>query len=323
MATSVTHCSHPTHELVWTNSPSGRYICDLCKTRGSGLHYRCHACDFDLHEHCAEFPEKISFFAHPWHDLHLKPDAGNLSCDLCMEPVKGFYYRCVPCNFDVHPHCTKIKQIVRTELHLEHSLCLLPSINNKCSACELFNGQFWLYRCGMCKVKLHIKCVGNIMPMEHSHDNITSSTNNNRSNHGRGVTGARVQEERDNAVKGVVLEEIKIIQGQLELLQKENKKLQDERDNAVKEAKGLLGSASRQSHVAFSEFLLLELQQATENFSNSHKIGEGGFGSVFKGFLHNTMVAIKILHPESLQGKQEFEQEVTILSRMRHQTLLN
>ncbi|KAJ4745530.1 U-box domain-containing protein kinase family protein [Rhynchospora pubera] len=186
----------------------------------------------------------------------------------------------------------------------------------------------------MCNVKLHIKCVGHIMPMEHSHDNITSSTNNNRSNNGRRVTGATperaaadalnsgVQEERDNAVKDEVLQDIKIIQGRLELLQKENKKLQDERDNAVKEANELLRSASRQSHVAFSEFLLLELQQATENFSNSHKIGEGGFGSVFKGFLHNTMVAIKILHPESLQGKPEFEQEVAILSRMRHPNLV-
>ncbi|KAJ4813176.1 U-box domain-containing protein kinase family protein [Rhynchospora pubera] len=246
---------------------------------------------------------------------------GSRICDLCREPVEGFYYRCIPCSFDVHPHCTKIQQIVRTESHPEHSLCLVPSFN-KCSACKLSNGYIWLYRCGMCKVKLHIRCVGNVMPMEHSHDNITSSTNNNRSNHGRGVTGARVQEERDNAVQDVVLEEIKIIQSRLELLQIENKKLQDERDNAVKEAKELLGSASRQSHVAFSEFLLLELQQATENFSNSHKIGEGGFGSVFKGFLHNTMVAIKILHPESLQGKPEFEQEVAILSRMRHPNLV-
>ncbi|KAJ4803021.1 U-box domain-containing protein kinase family protein [Rhynchospora pubera] len=127
----------------------------------------------------------------------------------------------------------------------------------------------------------------------------------------------KMQEERDNAV-----EETKIVQSQLDLLQVENKRLQKERDNAVKEADELRGSAGRRSPLAFSDFFLLELEQATENFSNSHKIGEGGFGSVYKGFLRNTMVAIKILHPQSLQGKPEFEQEVAVLSRMRHPNLV-
>ncbi|KAJ4745532.1 U-box domain-containing protein kinase family protein [Rhynchospora pubera] len=193
-----------------------------------------------------------------------------------------------------------------------------------------------MYRCGMCNVNLHIRCVGHIMPMEHSHDNKTS-------NCGELVAGAttvgavadvltqldlttqtRVQEGRDNAVKDEVLQkqEIKIIRSRVELLQKENNILQDERDNAVKEAEKLRRSTSRQSHITFSEFLLLDLQQATENFSNSHIIGEGRFGSVFKGFLCNTMVAIKVLHPESLKGRPEFEQEVAVLSRMRHPNLV-
>ncbi|KAJ3705337.1 hypothetical protein LUZ61_009042 [Rhynchospora tenuis] len=183
MASSLIHCSHPAHSLARIQSPSGVYTCDLCETWGSGLHYRCDACDFDLHEHCAEFPETISFFAHPWHDLHLKPDTGYRICDLCREPVKGFYYRCIPCNFDVHPHCTKIQQIVRTELHPEHNLCLVPSLN-ECSACKLFNGHIWLYRCGMCSVNLHIRCVGRILPMEHNNDNRTRSSNTNRSSTG-------------------------------------------------------------------------------------------------------------------------------------------
>jgi hypothetical protein len=99
-------------------------------------------------------------------------------------------------------------------------------------------------------------------------------------------------------------QEIEMFKSQLALLQ-------EERDNAVKEVEELCNGAGCRSYLAFSEFSLLELQQATEKFSDSHKIGEGGFGSVYKGFLHNTMVAIKTLHPQSLQGRPEFEQEVT------------
>ncbi|KAJ3689820.1 hypothetical protein LUZ61_018984 [Rhynchospora tenuis] len=134
----------------------------------------------------------------------------------------------------------------------------------------------------------------------------------------------KLQEDRENAVKEGVLhkQEIKIVQNKLDLLQEEHINLQNERDNAVKEAEELRCSSGRGSHVPFSEFFLLELEQATENFSNSHKIGEGGFGSVYKGFLRNTMVAIKMLHPQSLQGKPEFEQEVAVLSTMRHPNLV-
>ncbi|XP_078155702.1 U-box domain-containing protein 33-like isoform X2 [Carex rostrata] len=116
--------------------------------------------------------------------------------------------------------------------------------------------------------------------------------------------------------------EIEMGKNLLDSLQEENKRLQEERNTAVKELEELRNGAGRGSYVAFSEFSLLELQQATEIFSNLHKIGEGGFGCVYKGFLRNTMVAIKILHPTSLQGRPEFEQEVAILSTMRHPNLV-
>ncbi|KAJ4750347.1 U-box domain-containing protein kinase family protein [Rhynchospora pubera] len=130
--------------------------------------------------------------------------------------------------------------------------------------------------------------------------------------------------EKDDAVKQEILykQEIEIVQSRLYLLQEEHTKLQKERDNTVKEVEELRGSASRVSNVAFSEFSLSELQQSTENFNNTHKIGEGGFGSVYKDFLRNTVVAIKMLHPQSLQGRPEFEQEVTILSTVRHPNLV-
>ncbi|XP_078155692.1 U-box domain-containing protein 33-like isoform X3 [Carex rostrata] len=116
--------------------------------------------------------------------------------------------------------------------------------------------------------------------------------------------------------------EIERGKSRLDLLQEENKKLQEEKNIAVKELEELRNGAGCGSYGAFSEFSLLELQRATDNFSDSHKIGEGGFGCVYKGFLRNTMVAIKMLHPESLQGRLEFEREVAILSTMRHPNLV-
>jgi hypothetical protein len=107
-------------------------------------------------------------------------------------------------------------------------------------------------------------------------------------------------------------QEMKILHKQeMGMVKRQLNLLQEERDNAVKEVQESRNGPSRGSYVAFSEFSLLELQQATENFSDSHKIGEGGFGCVYKGILRNTMVAIKMLHPQSLQGRPEFEQEVT------------
>ncbi|XP_078166025.1 U-box domain-containing protein 70-like isoform X2 [Carex rostrata] len=72
-----------------------------------------------------------------------------------------------------------------------------------------------------------------------------------------------------------------------------------------------------------SEFSLQELQQATQNFSETLKIGEGGFGPVYKGSLRRTTVAIKLLHSQSLQGISQFQQEITILTKVRHPNLVN
>ena len=59
-----------------------------------------------------------------------------------------------------------------------------------------------------------------------------------------------------------------------------------------------------------SEFSMQELQQATENFSETLKIGQGGFGPVYKGSLRRIMVAIKFLNSPDLHGISQFQQEV-------------
>ncbi|XP_074272999.1 U-box domain-containing protein 33-like [Silene latifolia] len=116
----------------------------------------------------------------------------------------------------------------------------------------------------------------------------------------------------------------------VELLQKyknERDELQIERDNALREAEKLrkqLDEGPSISHVPvfFSEFSFSDLEKATNYFDPSLKIGEGGYGSIYKGFLRHTEVAIKILNPGSMQGPQEFNQEVDVLSKLRHPNMV-
>lgn len=108
----------------------------------------------------------------------------------------------------------------------------------------------------------------------------------------------------------------------VDLLQKyknEREELQVERDRALQEAEVLrkqFPQGTSSSHVPFffSEFSFSDLEKATDSFHPSLKIGEGGYGSIYKGFLRQTQVAVKVLNPNSRQGPREFGQEV-IFSR--------
>ncbi|KAK4261417.1 hypothetical protein QN277_004418 [Acacia crassicarpa] len=71
-------------------------------------------------------------------------------------------------------------------------------------------------------------------------------------------------------------------------------------------------------------FTYQELSQATNHFSEAGKLGEGGFGGVYKGFLtnENLQVAVKRVSKGSKQGKKEYISEVRIISRLRHRNLV-
>ncbi|XP_065042338.1 cysteine-rich receptor-like protein kinase 43 isoform X1 [Musa acuminata AAA Group] len=66
------------------------------------------------------------------------------------------------------------------------------------------------------------------------------------------------------------------------------------------------------------------LVAATRNFNPKQKLGEGGFGPVFKGRLEDGRdVAVKRLGRGSRQGAREFENEAMLLSRVQHKNVVN
>lgn len=66
-----------------------------------------------------------------------------------------------------------------------------------------------------------------------------------------------------------------------------------------------------------------ELGHATNDFSPANKIGEGGFGSVYKGKLKDGRIAaIKVLSAESRQGVKEFLTEIRVISDIMHENLV-
>lgn len=64
----------------------------------------------------------------------------------------------------------------------------------------------------------------------------------------------------------------------------------------------------------YRRYTIDEIEEATQYFSKSLKVGEGGYGPVFKCHLDHTPVAVKVLRPDAAQGRSQFQQEVRISS---------
>ncbi|KAG4123038.1 hypothetical protein ERO13_D11G304100v2 [Gossypium hirsutum] len=72
-----------------------------------------------------------------------------------------------------------------------------------------------------------------------------------------------------------------------------------------------------------TSFTLMQIKAATNDFHASNKIGEGGFGPVYKGTLADgTMIAVKQLSARSKQGNREFVTEIGLISALQHPHLV-
>ncbi|KAK6914685.1 Serine-threonine/tyrosine-protein kinase, catalytic domain [Dillenia turbinata] len=77
-------------------------------------------------------------------------------------------------------------------------------------------------------------------------------------------------------------------------------------------------------------FTLAELKKITSKFSSSNYLGEGGFGTVYKGFIDDQLspgleaqaVAVKNLDLEGTQGHKEWLAEIIFLGQLKHPHLV-
>ncbi|KAK1282510.1 U-box domain-containing protein 34 [Acorus calamus] len=74
--------------------------------------------------------------------------------------------------------------------------------------------------------------------------------------------------------------------------------------------------------IRYRKYTIEEIEVATDYFTESRKIGEGGYGPVYKCYLDHTPVAIKVLRPDAAQGRSQFQQEVEVLSCIRHPNMV-
>ncbi|KAJ1295128.1 hypothetical protein BS78_01G199800 [Paspalum vaginatum] len=94
------------------------------------------------------------------------------------------------------------------------------------------------------------------------------------------------------------------------------------RSRKLKPQRGdILGATELQGPTSF---FYHDLKVATNNFNDKSKLGEGGFGDVFKGLLKNgKIVAVKrLIVMETSRVKADFESEVKLISNVHHRNLV-
>uniref|UniRef100_A0A7N2LUP0 Protein kinase domain-containing protein n=1 Tax=Quercus lobata TaxID=97700 RepID=A0A7N2LUP0_QUELO len=82
-------------------------------------------------------------------------------------------------------------------------------------------------------------------------------------------------------------------------------------------------AANEISIVESLQFDFATIEAATNKFSDDKKLGEGGFGQVYKGILANRQeIAVKRLSRSSRQGAGEFKNEVVLVAKLQHRNLV-
>lgn len=119
--------------------------------------------------------------------------------------------------------------------------------------------------------------------------------------------------------------ELKLVQSSIASLRHEKQRIRQQKTEAIRwlerwRNRGQTGSPKCNEFFGFveelanlAEFSFFDLKTATCNFSESFQLGEGGYGSFFKGEMLGRTVAIKKLHPHNMQGQSEFQKEVNFL----------
>ncbi|CAL5086965.1 unnamed protein product [Urochloa decumbens] len=83
-----------------------------------------------------------------------------------------------------------------------------------------------------------------------------------------------------------------------------------------------LGEGNHAQDFEFLSVRFEDIMAATRNFSEACKIGQGGFGKVYKAMVGGQEVAIKRLSKDSEQGMKEFRNEVILIAKLQHRNLV-
>ncbi|KAK1415674.1 hypothetical protein QVD17_31459 [Tagetes erecta] len=79
---------------------------------------------------------------------------------------------------------------------------------------------------------------------------------------------------------------------------------------------------SQKEPAELPSFSLSKIATCTNNFSINNKLGQGGFGPVYKGVLEGREIAVKRLSKTSSQGFDEFKNEVRCIAKLQHRNLV-
>lgn len=93
-------------------------------------------------------------------------------------------------------------------------------------------------------------------------------------------------------------------------LESQKRKLAEKRFQQEVEEKKKAMDALARCDIGYRKYSIEEIEAATNYFASSEKIGEGGYGPVYKACLDHTPVAIKVLRPDLSQGQKQFRREV-------------
>ncbi|PQQ01504.1 G-type lectin S-receptor-like serine/threonine-protein kinase [Prunus yedoensis var. nudiflora] len=92
---------------------------------------------------------------------------------------------------------------------------------------------------------------------------------------------------------------------------------------SISESISNVSAGGRNSDMELPLFSLSSILAASNNFSEANKLGEGGFGPVYKGILpENEEVAMKRLSKKSGQGHEEFMNELKLIAKLQHTNLV-
>ncbi|XP_022720880.1 U-box domain-containing protein 35-like [Durio zibethinus] len=128
-----------------------------------------------------------------------------------------------------------------------------------------------------------------------------------------------VEEERANCKAAI--EAAEAARKFAESGQRRRLNLQGETLRETVEMKKVLDTLSNHN-IKYRRYTIEEIEEATDCFKPSRKIGEGGYGPVFRCYLDHTPVAVKVLRPDAAQGRSQFLQEIEVLSCIRHPNMV-